>query len=95
MALVCPRPYVSGYADLLKGGDEIILSIKPGITGLASLKYRNEEYMLMQKTNPLKYNNEVIWPSKVRINKWYIENKNVSLDLIILFYTFIPLKFNI
>ncbi len=39
MALVGPRPDVSGYADLLKGGDEIILSIKPGITGLASLKY--------------------------------------------------------
>ena len=95
MALVGPRPDVPGYADLLQGEDRIILTVKPGITGLASLKYRNEEYMLAQHKNPLKYNDEVIWPDKVRINKWYIENKNVSLDLIILFYTFIPLKFNV
>ena len=95
MTLIGPRPDVPGYADLLNGGDKIILSIKPGITGLASLKYRNEEYILAQHTNPLRYNDEVIWPDKVRINKWYIENKSVSLDVLILFYTFIPLKFDV
>ena len=49
MSFVGPRPDVSGYADVLKAEDRIILSVKPGITGLASLKYRNEEEILLQQ----------------------------------------------
>ena len=68
MTLVGPRPDVPGYADKLVGADQIILTLKPGITGLASLKYRNEEPLLAQQTNPQQFNDEVIWPDKVRIN---------------------------
>lgn len=87
MTWVGPRPDVPGYADQLKGEDRIILTVKPGITGLASLKYRNEEQLLAQQSNPLQYNDEVIWPDKVRINKWYVENRSFKLDLLIMYYT--------
>lgn len=95
MVIIGPRPDIPGYADKLQGEDRILLSVKPGITGLASLKYRNEEYMLANQTNPLQYNDEVIWPDKVRINKWYIQNRTFGIDLQILFYTFIPLPFDV
>ena len=52
MSFVGPRPDVVGYADKLKGEDRIILSVKPGITGPATLKYRNEESLLAQHANP-------------------------------------------
>ena len=87
MTWVGPRPEVPGYADQLKGEDRIILTVKPGITGLASLKYRNEEQILAQQSNPLQYNDEVIWPDKVRINKWYVENRSFKLDLLVMYYT--------
>lgn len=87
MTWVGPRPDVPGYADQLKGEDRIILTVKPGITGLASLKYRNEEQILAQQSNPLQYNDEVIWPDKVRINKWYVENRSFKLDLLVMYYT--------
>ena len=85
MTLVDPRPDVSGYADKLQDEDRIILTLKPGITGLASLKYRNEEMLLAQQINPEQYNNEVIWPDKVRINKWYAHNRTIVMNLLILF----------
>ncbi len=72
MSVVGPRPDVLGYADHLKGKDEIILMVKPGITGPATLKFKNEEDLLSQQENPKKYNDEVIWPEKIRINKQYI-----------------------
>jgi lipopolysaccharide/colanic/teichoic acid biosynthesis glycosyltransferase len=93
MNLVGPRPDVPGYADLLQGDDRMILSVKPGITGLASLKYRNEEAVLAQQPNPQYYNDAVIWPDKVRINCWYVQNRSWQLDLLILFYTLFPLPF--
>jgi lipopolysaccharide/colanic/teichoic acid biosynthesis glycosyltransferase len=95
MTLVGPRPDISGYADQLVGADQIILQLKPGITGLASLKYRNEEQVLAQQTNPKQYNDEVIWPDKVRINKWYAENRTISMDLQILFYTLFSVSFDV
>lgn len=95
MTLVGPRPDVPGYADNLQGEDRIILKLKPGITGLASLKYRNEEQLLAQHPNPQHYNDEVIWPDKVRINKWYAHHRTLSMDLQILFYTLVPLPFNV
>ena len=60
MSLVFPRPDIAGYADSLEGDDRIILSIKPGITSLASLKYRNEEVLLSQQNSPLIYNDTVV-----------------------------------
>jgi len=95
MTLVGPRPDVPGYADLLQGDDRIILTLKPGITGLASLKYRNEEQLLAQQPHPKQYNDEVIWPDKVRINKWYASNRTFLIDLQIIFYTLIPIPFDV
>lgn len=95
MSFVGPRPDIPGYADKLTGDDRKILNLKPGVTGLASLKYRNEEYLLSKQTNPLEYNNQVIWPDKIQINKWYAENQTFLLDLKILWYTVVPHKLNI
>jgi len=95
MVLVGPRPDLPGYADALQGEDRIILKVKPGITGLASLKYKKEELLLQSQKHPQEYNDEIIWPDKVRINKWYIQHRTIVMDLIILFYTFIPLPFNV
>lgn len=95
MTLVGPRPDIPGYANLLQGEDRIILSIKPGITGLASLKYRNEEQLLAQQPNPQYYNDEVIWPDKVRINKWYVHNRTFLMDVQIIFYTLFPISFDV
>ena len=95
MTLVGPRPDVPGYADQLKGDDRIVLTLKPGITGLASLKYRNEEQLLAQQPNPKHYNDEVIWPDKVRINKWYAAHRTLAMDFLILWYTFVPVPFDV
>jgi lipopolysaccharide/colanic/teichoic acid biosynthesis glycosyltransferase len=95
MTFVGPRPDVSGYADKLAGADQIILQLKPGITGLASLKYRKEEQLLAQQSNPQQYNDEVIWPDKVRINVWYAQNRTFVMDAQILFYTLFPASFDV
>ncbi len=88
MSFVGPRPDVPGYADKLEGEDRIILSIKPGITGPAQLAYKNEEIILSHQENPLQYNDQVIWPDKVKINKKYVENWSFSKDLVYLWKTF-------
>ncbi|MEA3228244.1 MAG: sugar transferase, partial [Campylobacterota bacterium] len=81
MSFVGPRPDVAGYADRLEGADKIILSIRPGITGPASIKYKDEEKILAQQENPQEYNDKVIWVDKVRINREYIENWSFKKDL--------------
>jgi len=81
MSFVGPRPDVEGYADKLKGDDRIILSIRPGITGPASIKYKNEEELLAKQKDPKKYNDTVIWPDKVKINKKYIKTWDFFKDL--------------
>ena len=81
MSFVGPRPDVEGFADRLEGDDRIILSIRPGITGPASLKYKNEEEILSKQKDPEKYNLEVIWPDKVRINKEYIKHWSIKKDM--------------
>jgi lipopolysaccharide/colanic/teichoic acid biosynthesis glycosyltransferase len=81
MSFVGPRPDVPGFADRLEGDDRIILSVRPGITGPASLKYRNEEEILAKQQDPERYNKEVIWPDKVRINKAYIREWSLQKDI--------------
>jgi lipopolysaccharide/colanic/teichoic acid biosynthesis glycosyltransferase len=81
MGFVGPRPDVPGFADKLQGADKIILKVKPGITGPATLKYKDEESILSQQLDPETYNRTIIWPDKVKINKKYIENYSFSLDL--------------
>ena len=87
MSFVGPRPDVPGYADRLQGADREVLSLKPGITGPASLKYRNEEELLALQDNPQRYNDEVIFPDKVRINREYMRHWSFGLDMKIIIYT--------
>ena len=81
MSFVGPRPDVPGYADALTGEDREILALRPGITGPATLKYRNEEEILASVEDPLKYNDEVIFPDKVRINRYYLHHYSFRLDI--------------
>lgn len=87
MSFVGPRPDVPGYADKLVGGDRVILKLRPGITGPASLKYSNEEEILAKQKNPKAYNDELIYPDKVRINIDYYNNRSIWLDIKIIFAT--------
>jgi len=92
MSFVGPRPDVPGYADKLTGEERKILELKPGITGPASLKYKNEEEILAKQDNPIRYNNEVIYPDKVRINLNYTKHQNFWLDIKIIIYTLLGKK---
>ena len=87
MSFVGPRPDVPGYADRLQGENRLILKLRPGITGPASLKYANEEEILAQVSNPVKYNDEVIFPDKVRINLNYYHNHTFWGDIRLIFQT--------
>ncbi|WP_375177551.1 sugar transferase [Marinobacter mobilis] len=81
MSFVGPRPDVPGYADQLTGVDRAILSLRPGITGPATLKYRDEEELLATQDDPERYNREVIYPDKVKINLQYIREWSFRGDL--------------
>lgn len=87
MSFVGPRPDVPGYADRLKGNDRRILLLRPGITGPASLKYRDEEYLLAQQANPKEYNDTVIYPDKVRLNLYYLDHYSFWDDMHMIFAT--------
>lgn len=87
MSFVGPRPDVPGYADKLVGKDRRMLNLYPGITGPATLKYRNEEKLLATVNNPQEYNDRVIYPDKVRINLYYLDNYSFVKDIQILFCT--------
>lgn len=81
MSFVGPRPDVPGFADQLEGPDKVVLTVRPGITGPATLKYRNEEAFLRDCEEPERYNREVIFPDKVKINREYIENYSFCDDI--------------
>lgn len=81
MSFVGPRPDVPGYADRLTGRNRDILKLKPGITGPASLKYRQEEDLLNSVDNPQEYNDKVIYPDKVRLNLYYLEHYSFLKDI--------------
>lgn len=87
MSLVGPRPDIPGFADILEGEDRIVLSVRPGITGPASLYYRDEESLLKKQPDPEKYNEEVIYPHKLEINKKYIREYSFRSDLFYIFDT--------
>ena len=87
MSFVGPRPDVPGFADRLRGRDRLILMVKPGITGLATLKYRSEEALLSNQIFPESYNKFVIWPDKLRLNLEYVQNWSFLLDIKILLRT--------
>ena len=81
MSLVGPRPDVPGFMDQLTGYDRKVLMLRPGITGPATLKYRNEEELLAGVEDPERYNAEVIWPDKVRINLEYLDDWSFRKDI--------------
>ncbi|SFI08845.1 sugar transferase [Halpernia frigidisoli] len=87
MSFVGPRPDISGYYDLLKSEERLILKLKPGLTSEASMKYKDEDDLLNKMDNPLKYNDEILFPDKVKINLDYYYNRTFLLDLKIIWKT--------
>lgn len=92
MSFVGPRPDIPGYADQLQGEDREILKLRPGITGPASLKYRNEEDILASVDNPQQYNDEIIYPDKVRLNRYYLHHYSFIKDIQMIFCTVLGWK---
>ena len=100
MSFVGPRPDVPGYADQLTGDDREVLKLRPGITGPATLKYRDEEELLAKVatdgiegyTDPVKYNDEVIFPDKVRLNLYYLHHYSFWTDIQMLFATVLGVR---
>jgi lipopolysaccharide/colanic/teichoic acid biosynthesis glycosyltransferase len=89
MSIVGPRPDVPDYADQLQGSDRLILLLRPGITGPASIKYKNEEALLSAAEDPVLYNDTVIWPDKVKINKEYFMGYSLFADIKYIMQTFL------
>ena len=87
MSFVGPRPDVAGYYDLLEGEARKILELKPGISSEASLKYANEEELLAQQEDPLRYNDIVLFPDKVLINLDYYYKRSFWGDINIIWKT--------
>lgn len=87
MSFVGPRPDVPGYADKLEGDDRRVLQLRPGITGPASLKYRDEEVLLASQANPQEFNDKVIYPDKVCINLYYLDHYSFLADIKMIFAT--------
>lgn len=106
MSFVGPRPDVPGYADKLEGDDRDVLKLRPGITGPATLKYRLEDEMISEyvakrqaegDTRPMQeiateYNDNVIYPDKVRLNCYYYRNYSFIKDIEMIFATVLGFK---
>ena len=88
MSLVGPRPDVRGFADELRGRERVLLSLKPGITGPASIYYKDEEELLARQKDPVSFNKNVIWPNKVQLNMQYLENWSLWKDISCILKTF-------
>lgn len=95
MSFVGPRPDVPGYADKLVGEDRDVLKLRPGITGPATLKYRLEDEMISEyvakkqaagdirpmQEIAVEYNDNVIYPDKVRLNCYYYRHYSFIKDI--------------
>lgn len=106
MSFVGPRPDVPGYADKLEGDDRKVLKLRPGITGPATLKYRLEDEMIAEYVakcqaegdkRPMQeiateYNDTIIYPDKVRLNKYYYEHYSFLKDMEMIFATVLGFK---
>lgn len=90
MSFVGPRPDVPGYADKLDGEDSIILEMRPGITGPATLLFRDEEYWLARAVDPVKFNDEVMFPKKVDVNLAYMKQRSFWKDIGYILATALP-----
>ncbi len=89
MSMVGPRPDVAGYYDQLEGEAKRILDLKPGITSLAALKYYDENETLLNAEDPIAFNDETIFPDKVKMNLYYHNNNTILGDMKIIYQTII------
>lgn len=87
MSFVGPRPDVAGYADKLKGKDRDILFLRPGITGAATIYFKNEEELLNSVDDPKIFNDDVIYPLKTKINLEYSNNATIKSDFDLIIQT--------
>ena len=87
MSLVGPRPEVRQYVELLREEYEEILKIRPGITDLASLEYRDEEAVLGQSENPEAHYLRWVLPDKIRLAKEYMRRSSFFFDLALILKT--------
>lgn len=87
MSLVGPRPEVRKYVDLYTSDQLLVLSVKPGITDLASLKFINENELLAASSDPERTYIEEIMPEKLALNKEYINTQGLGTDLKIILAT--------
>ncbi len=87
MSLVGPRPDVPGYYDKLQGDAQKIWELRPGLTGLDSVCYPDEQMILDKVPNPEPYYDEFLWPDKVRLNLLYAEHQSLRLDVQIVLNT--------
>jgi len=106
MSFVGPRPDVPGYADKLEGADRAVLKLRPGITGPATLKYRLEDEMIAEyvaqkqkdgdtrnaQDIAVEYNDNVIYPDKVRLNSYYYHHYSFIKDIQMIFCTVLGKK---
>jgi lipopolysaccharide/colanic/teichoic acid biosynthesis glycosyltransferase len=90
MSLVGPRPDIPGYADRLTGTASRLLDLRPGITGPATLYYRDEEDLLASVDDPREHNDGVVYPLKVRLNLKYLEDWSLARDIGYLVVTVLP-----
>lgn len=88
MSLVGPRPEVRKYVDLYTPEQLRVLDVRPGITDMASIRYRNENELLEQVADPEQYYRDVVMQDKLRINLEYVADHSFIKDLKIIFMTF-------
>lgn len=87
MSLVGPRPELKKFVDLYNTEQRQVLSVRPGITDPASIKFRNENELLEGRDNPIQYYTEVIMPQKLEMNLDYIKKRSVAYDVKLIFAT--------
>ena len=88
MSLVGPRPEVRKYVDQYSENQRIVLTVRPGITDYASIKFSNENELLSKSSDPDQYYVEYLIPVKIRLNMKFIQNPNIGNYLNIIWLTF-------
>lgn len=87
MSFVGPRPEVEKYVNLYTAQQRLVLNVRPGITDYSSIYFRNESELLSLSSNPEEFYIQRIMPQKIRLNKVYIHNQSILLDIQIILKT--------
>ncbi len=87
MSLVGPRPELKKFVDLYEGVQRQVITVRPGITDFASIKFRNENELLAGKEDPIQFYIKEIMPLKLKMNLDYINDQSFWLDVKIIFKT--------